>query len=105
MLACKAKNLSPATIRDYTLKVQRLLEWCRQQGATELHDITPDTIRGYMVAARERGLADYSVRTCFAAHHAFSPTAWKRRSSSTRRWTRSGRQKGTSSHDRPSPRK
>lgn len=63
LLDAKARNLRPSTVLGYARQVNAFADFAEKTGAYTLADVTPTLLRTYLVAERERGLADESVHT------------------------------------------
>lgn len=63
LLDAKARNLRPATILGYARQLRAFESFATAQGARTLADVTPTLLRTYLVAERDRGLADDSIHT------------------------------------------
>lgn len=67
----KAQNMSPGTIHFYTWKLKYFLNFCRNGEIERISEISPETIRKYILWLEEAGHNPGGTHQCFRALKAF----------------------------------
>lgn len=81
---CKTRNLSAFTVEFYRAQLQIFVTYCKGEGVTEVLDITPDNLRGFLLALEAKGRNAGGRHAAFRAVRAFlrwyetetEPTDW-----------------------------
>lgn len=73
----RAQNLSRNTILFYRDRINRLLEFCETQAITQVSQISPDTIRHYLLWLESTGHNPGGQHACYRALRAFLLWYWQ----------------------------
>ncbi len=81
---CKARELSAFTVEFYRAQLQTFAEYCKAEGVTLVMDLTPDLLRGFMLALDTGGRNAGGRHAAYRAVRAFlrwyeneaEPEAW-----------------------------
>jgi len=71
MLGCRSNNLAKGTISFYKKKLTPFIEFCAQQGASEIRDIDPKIIRKFFLHLEDQGNSAGGRHAYFRAIRAF----------------------------------
>jgi integrase/recombinase XerD len=62
LASCRAKNLSERTVEWYEEKSRRFAEWCSQDGAPDVANLTASHLDAFLIEIKDRGYAPQTVR-------------------------------------------
>jgi site-specific recombinase XerD len=72
ILDCKARRLSPTTLRFYAFEISRFLKWGLANNIIDIAQFKPSTIRAWMIYQQEeQRISDVSIGTNFRAIRRF----------------------------------
>ncbi len=57
----RARGLSPRTLQYYAFHLHQFSTWCDAQHVTHLHQVTPVSLRGYLVHLQDQHWSDWSI--------------------------------------------
>lgn len=85
LIDCKARNLTPKTLRFYRMYLTQFVEWAESQAVKSMYEVTPNLLRTYFLYLQEQGHNPGGVDVYFRSIRAllrwyyveFDPREWR----------------------------